>query len=812
MATRSITKQELARQESIQFIRPQNLIFSLSDARPSTRMWVFFGGVDVTGQCSLVGNTPGSAIITDANGSANIQFYVQAKKFNTGDVEVVISETNNPALLDREDLTFGSARAVFKANGRLDVIQKTVTTTVTVQRPIPIQRDPLAQSFFTYGVKGGCFITSIDLFFMTRDENVPVRVEIRPLVNGYPASGETGNPNMVSSLPGKFVKTSNDASIPTRFEFNPPVQLKEDGEYCFVVMANSQKFQVYTSRMGEKSIEDGRGIFEQPYVGSLFKSENNVTWTAEQFEDIKFTMRKANFDTAKGGKIRFAVDAPYLGMQGKHFSTVSGSNRITYRHSHDHGLTAGSYIDVIAGNGYVCNGIPAASLSGEFEVLEVPDSKTVVYQIDTTATETGLMAKTDQITHLELLSGGSGYTDTDVVQFIGGGGSGAAATIRTYNGSIVAVDITSNGSGYTSEPSVVIVSSTGSGAQIVASTAPGFSVLVNKPFEGFGVRLSAFNSDECTVRASLYTTTGTFIGGNLPIYSADATFSAEPNIMYSNVFRNLLLASRVNESRFMNGAESAVVELEFVSKNKNVSPYLDARQPMAMKAYHSRYDAQIGEKITSTNSSGSVSAITITNGGTGYATTPSVVIDAPQLVNGVQATATATITAGVVTAIDITNVGSGYTKSPVARIVPGAGDNTGTSATVQVTMTEFNTELLHVNGTDRPRYITKINRLQIVSNGVRLFSTIYSEPGSSVDWYIRSSLSSSGVDHESLGWQYIPCNIERNRSSGAGDFKEYEFRLDQMQDYDTYDLKCVFRSENPVKTPVVQSYRVIALA
>ena len=38
--------------------------------------------------------------------------------------------------------------------------------------------DPLAQTFIV-DQEGGCFVTKIDLFFQAKDEELPVRVEIR---------------------------------------------------------------------------------------------------------------------------------------------------------------------------------------------------------------------------------------------------------------------------------------------------------------------------------------------------------------------------------------------------------------------------------------------------------------------------------------------------------------------------------------------------------------------------------------------------------------------------------------------------------
>jgi hypothetical protein len=68
---------------------------------------------------------------------------------------------------------------------------------------------------------------------------------------------------------------------------------------------------MFTSRMGEKSIEDERTILEQPYVGSLFRSENSITWTAEQFEDVKFTLNRAVFDPTSDSEIVLKAEIPH---------------------------------------------------------------------------------------------------------------------------------------------------------------------------------------------------------------------------------------------------------------------------------------------------------------------------------------------------------------------------------------------------------------------------------------------------------------------------------------------------------------------
>ena len=55
--------------------------------------------------------------------------------------------------------------------------------------------------------------------------------------------------------------------------------------------------------MGEIEIGGTRTISTQPYLGSLFKSQNATTWTPSQFEDMKFTLYRAAFDISNTGAL-----------------------------------------------------------------------------------------------------------------------------------------------------------------------------------------------------------------------------------------------------------------------------------------------------------------------------------------------------------------------------------------------------------------------------------------------------------------------------------------------------------------------------
>lgn len=84
---------------------------------------------------------------------------------------------------------------------------------------------------------------------------------------------------------------------------------------------------------------------------------------------------------------------------------------------------------------------------------------------------------------------------------------------------------------------------------------------------------------------------------------------------------------------------------------------------------------------------GSLVSISVTGGGTGYGSTPTVVIGAPVGAGGVQATATATVSGGVVTGVTITNPGSGYTTAPAVSFSGGSPTTAATATATTNTLT-----------------------------------------------------------------------------------------------------------------------------
>ena len=151
----------------------------------------------------------------------------------------------------------------------------------------------MAESFFVEE-STGVFLTSCEVFFASVDENeLPVTFQLRTMQNGLPTTKVI--PFSEVNLSPSQITISNDGSIGTTFTFNSPVYLEGGMEYALVMLSNSAKYSVYISRVGDNDLIDNTYIANQPLLGSLFKSQNASTWDASQWEDLKFTLYRADF-------------------------------------------------------------------------------------------------------------------------------------------------------------------------------------------------------------------------------------------------------------------------------------------------------------------------------------------------------------------------------------------------------------------------------------------------------------------------------------------------------------------------------------
>ena len=94
-----------------------------------------------------------------------------------------------------------------------------------------------------------------------------------------------------------------NSTTPTHFAFDYPVYLQNDTEYALVVETDSTDYEMWVSRLGETDIATSTVITTQPSLGSVYRSQNTESWTEDIFEDLKFTLYRAEFDITRPAEL-----------------------------------------------------------------------------------------------------------------------------------------------------------------------------------------------------------------------------------------------------------------------------------------------------------------------------------------------------------------------------------------------------------------------------------------------------------------------------------------------------------------------------
>ena len=196
-------------------------------------------------------------------------------------------------ILETKERTILSTKTASIVSDKVPDVTQTLTTSGTRQASDTGWYDPLAQTFLV-DVEGGVFLTDVDLFFSGKDDSVPIKIQIRNVVNGYP--GPMILPFSEVVLRPSDVNISSNSTIGTKFKFRSPVYLQNGTEYAVVIISDSAKYKVWVAQAGEIDVNGDGLISSQPYAGVLFKSQNASTWTADQTQDLKFILNRAVFD------------------------------------------------------------------------------------------------------------------------------------------------------------------------------------------------------------------------------------------------------------------------------------------------------------------------------------------------------------------------------------------------------------------------------------------------------------------------------------------------------------------------------------
>ena len=453
--------------------------------------------------------------------------------------------------------------------------------------------DPLAQSFLCEA-DGGMMLTSVDVFFETKDNSMPVSVEVRTMVNGYP--GQTVLPFSTVTHNPSAVNTSSDGSVATTFTFESPVYVEENVEYALVVYSNSNEYNMFISRMGEKDLASGQTIAGQPYAGSLFLSQNASTWTAEQTDDMKIKIKVAKFDTSKISDLRFENDAlPVSSLQNNPIETYDGQTYVkVYNYLHGMydsvgdkdnviiaGLTGEKQNSILTlGNITTSNATPQ---DGTF--TDVGDGKAKFHVVVSSGTvdsvlidEPGHDYTVGQQITIPSFDADLAGTSTLTFEVLSVGDTIGGWPIASLNGTFTNIDNRGIDS-FTITPDVSAYNfiSGYNGSENTVGGGSNATCSRNYYFDALHTMIPSTQVKNTNILCSVYTTAmsspegyvnGTsYVKDNTSDFITlnDNSFFASPSIV----------ASSINEQNEMSSTKSFECQLQLASFNPNVSPCID---------------------------------------------------------------------------------------------------------------------------------------------------------------------------------------------------------------------------------------------
>ena len=295
--------------------------FTVAQMPPGIKIYTYVNGVNITPFTAPVtsGALLGDTITTDQLGSALGFVYIPSTegkyKFNAGEIRLTFGDSADGI----EKCKYISETTLM--NHGLNIVDPEQGGTIALRttekfRTSPLgssadpnntqkRLDPLSQTFTidagTYPL--GIVLTYINLFFYTKDDKLPVSIELRPMSGSKPSTTEYMSGTISTKAPTDInVYDATAGAKATTFVFGNPIYLKP-GEYAFCVYTKSDKYQLLSAKTG-----DGKTV-KQPFAGRLFKAQNTTDWLGDENEDLTFMLGKAKFDP---GTVTFEMTTPAL--------------------------------------------------------------------------------------------------------------------------------------------------------------------------------------------------------------------------------------------------------------------------------------------------------------------------------------------------------------------------------------------------------------------------------------------------------------------------------------------------------------------
>ena len=648
----------------VPFVRAKDITFEGFDFLPNTQVYPFFDAQAVssftrpsagfsTNDASLVN---GDAIITSPSGRVKGTFSIPDPKisgnpqFRTGQVSFRL--TSSPTnIVSTDPVTAGETN--YSAVGILQTEQETIVavrnaelrrTSVSqateirsevqffdsggnddsgfaddaadftgddfsddVSEALGGYSDPLAQTFLV-DVRGGMFVTSVDLFFESKDDNLPVTVEVREVQNGFPGPRVIPFGRVVKDPDDVVIDTS--AQTATNFKFESPVYLQDGLEYCIVVIANVPTYKVWIARMGETEVQStlaqaqvggtadaaqnvlfsDRTVSEQPEFGVLFKGHNNRTWAPSLTEDLKMNIYRAEFSSLTGTIPLVNDSNPVKALEKNPLEFLDGSAVIKVFHP-DHGMYSTSNNVTIAN---VKSGITttlSAAITSSSTTIELAsgtnfDDTSGVYSRD--ASNVYFIKIDDEIISYTSISTNTISSATRGVDSTTAASHDEGATVELYM--LHKIPFTQINKTHTAVANVEIdsytVSSTATavidGTSSTRSRNGGTDATAteNILYDVAKYQVGLLTLPGTSVTAQKRPSTATSPSGSETSFTKTSAADAINVPLNENIYYNVpyLVASDINQDNEMSSVKSLSLDLTLSSTSSNLSPVIDAQR------------------------------------------------------------------------------------------------------------------------------------------------------------------------------------------------------------------------------------------
>lgn len=450
--------------------------------------------------------------------------------------------------------------------------------------------DPIAQTFLVSPDQypEGIFLNKVRVCFKSKDDIIPITLQIRPSVNGYPSSSVVYPFASVTLTPDKIKTTEepslDDATKYTDFIFSSPVYLSPE-EHAVVLIANSNKYEMYVAEIGKTDLVTNKLISEQPYGGSFFASQNSSTWTPDQTLDFMFRMFRNQYSTtsatAQFNLAALTASYPYNLVQTLASDIVLPQTSLNYVYRSE--KSSGGFTDfaeIIPGRDYelidssgmrvLSNTTGTQSFVLKGTLSSSNDNLSPIIDVS----RTGVLVVENIINNLELantgftvINGGSGYANSAsvTVEISGGNGSGATAKANVVGGIIDYVYLTASGSGYTTTPTINITSGSGSGAVVEYSgeTSSSGGNATARYICRKVTLADGFNSGDLRVYVTAYKPSGT------GIYVYYKILSESDNETFES--KNWQLMTQLGNANFVSTNASDYRELSFAPGTNGIA-------------------------------------------------------------------------------------------------------------------------------------------------------------------------------------------------------------------------------------------------